>query len=212
MKIAEITAANIIVINATTRADSPTPEALRVSRSCNTYVVSVTDDGVSFENGAFLNWQRDDLRWDEEDAAFLIEYEDGLWFVLHYENQTITNIDLEKPWAIFWQAFEGIAPTSCTRREQEYEDFEPLTDPLLPDYTIAHIDSLTDEDMDVTPLIEYGDIDLGTYFYNRRQCKTWQVGDLLLIPVSEHPENVWTDRFVNLTRLRYSDGEEFCFE
>lgn len=212
LKIAEITEGNAIVSNPSVRADSPTPKAQRIASSCNTYVVSVTDAGVAFENGAYLNWQRDDLWWDEGDAAFLIEYEDGLWIVIHYQNQTITNIDLGKRWYIFWQEFRGTAPTSCVHREQGYEDSEPLTDPLLPDYTIARIDSLTDEDMDVTPLIKYGDIDLGTYFYNRRQCKTWQAGDLLLIPVSEHPENVWTDRFVNLTRLRYSDGEEFCFE
>ena len=36
-----------------------------------------------------MNWQRDDLWWDEGDSAFLIQYGDGLWITLHYQNQTI---------------------------------------------------------------------------------------------------------------------------
>ena len=199
----------VIIDNPMVRADNPTSQAREISRSCNTYVESVADDGVTFENGAFLNWQRDDLWWDEGDSAFLIQYGDGLWITLHYQNQTITNIDLRKPWYIFWQEFRGTTAQNCVRREQDLED--PLL-PLLPDYTIARIDSLSEEDMWVTPLIEYGDIDLGVYFYNRHQCRTWQQGDLLFIPVSEHPDNVWSTAFVNLTRLRYSSGEVFCRE
>jgi hypothetical protein len=178
------------------------PDYARVVATCSTYV-TYFDGFVEFENGATQEEVIPGLEWAEEDPAFFVEFADGLMFLVQYDPVLLTKVDRESGWTAFLQIHRGAPPASCAYREPQ------SARPLVPDY-------------DVGSIIEYGPYefvsvsaagDLETTLFSDRACPTWDTGDQLLIPDAWEyydVKNVWP--VLNLTRLRYEDGQPWCLE
>ena len=187
-----------------------------VSATCNTYVTSVSDGLVRFENGAILEEVFPGRDWFEEDPAFFVVFGDNLTVVVKYDAVLLTKVDRGSGWSAFWQVHGGAVPESCAYREPQ------PAEPLIPDYDVGSIAEYGPfEFVSVLPCNELAPNPASCYtvgdpeavLSSDRACPTWDTGDQLLIPDAWEyydVKNVWP--VLNLTRLRYADGAAWCLE
>ena len=173
-----------------------------VAATCNTYVTSVSDGLVRFENGAILEEVFEDLPWFEEDPAFFVVFGDNLIVVVKYDAVLLTKMDRESGWSAFYQQFVGTPPDSCTYRERSAER------PLIPGYEVGTIYGY-----EPYSFVDVGTADNPRYLWTNKLCPTWNFGDQLLIPDAwDYYSDFNVDPVLNLSRLRYSDGRPWCQE
>jgi len=194
------------------------PDYTRVVATCNTYVTGVEDGGlVWFENGATQEERFEGLEWSEEDPAFFVEFADGLMVVVQYDPALLTKVDRESDWSAFWQVHVGAPPESCAYREPK------SARPLIPDYDVGNIYDYRPFDfVEVLPCNEFYPRPASCHtagiprfnLDSDKACPTWDLEDQVLIP--EAWDYYWldfrVDPVLNLTRLRYEDGQPWCLE
>ena len=187
-------------------SDQPPPEDLTISQACSSYVTSISDSSVRFENGAELLNAPDSYQWDSEAYAFFINYSDGKWIAVQYSSEAYGALGASG-WSAFWHSFEGYPPQPCEWRETK------AARPFISNFVIGVLDDIYNEyEIGVETLYEFqeGVGWRGSMMYLEHSCQNWELGDYLLIPFGNETN---AHAFLNLTKAREADGYyAFCRE